>query len=95
MTVDSRGRERVRTLSLIAMVASGVALLLHASVGLLDEGRPVLTPVGHLAPFLLVSWTVSGCIALVSVALTRGRSRVAIGGTLLAVLGLYFLFQSP
>ena len=82
-------------MSLIALTASGVALLLHASVGLLDEGRVVLTPVGHLAPFLLVSWSASGCVALASVALTRGRSRVAIGSIVLAALGLYFLYQSP
>ncbi|MFL6208885.1 MAG: hypothetical protein ACJ74W_08550 [Pyrinomonadaceae bacterium] len=90
MSQDADNRSELTALSGGAFL---VALAVHIGAGLLDEGRIVLQPVGHLTLLAFMVWLVAIITATVAIiGVSRWRMKMLAGAILgLSILGLVVL----
>ena len=75
----------------LAALTAGAGLWVHAWVGMADEGHAVLHPVGHGTIFSFLMWLVALVCSVTALAVSRGRSPIAIVAAIVVVAGLVLL----
>jgi hypothetical protein len=80
------------TLEGAAVMLAGAGIAAHVLVGVMDEHRLVLHPVGHLTPILLQLWALTAAVGGLALVRGRGRAPYALGALLVAGLGTLLLF---
>jgi hypothetical protein len=75
-----------------AMSTAGFGVAAHLLVGLLDEHRLVLHPVGALTLPLLWVWALAAALSVLALARARGRAPFAAASLILACLGALLIY---
>jgi hypothetical protein len=75
-----------------AMILAGAGIGAHILVGIMDEHRIVLHPVGHLTLILLQIWALTATVGGLSLLRARGRAPFALGAVVVAGIGTLLLF---
>jgi hypothetical protein len=91
MKTDSRGG-----LDILPLIAASMVVLIHVFAGVIDVGRPVFRPVGHLTLLLVFWWPIALLAAAVALLARRGRSwraGVAVGVVFVSYLLLSGTWQ--
>ncbi len=83
---------RVPILERAAAVLAAMGIAAHILVGVFDERRLVLHPVGHLTIILLWIWVITAAVGVVALVKARGRGPFALGALLVAGIGTLLLF---
>ena len=67
-----------RALDGLVLITAAIVVIAHMFAGILDEGRPVLHPVGHGTVLVMYTWILAVCCSLIVLAARRGRSWPAV-----------------
>jgi hypothetical protein len=74
------------------MVLAGAGIVAHMLVGIMDEHRLVLHPVGHLTLIILPLWALTAMVGALALVWGRGRAPFGLGALLVAGIGTLLLF---
>ena len=67
---------------------------MHVLIGVADEHRVVLHPVGHLTIFLAPLWALTAGVGALALLGARGRSPASLFALLIACVGTLLLFTA-
>ena len=76
----------------VGLAATGI--LVHVLIGVVDEHRVVLHPVGHLTIFLVPLWALTAGVGVLGLLTARGKSPASLLVLLIAGVGTLLLYTA-